>query len=422
MHRGSELGEWTCHSCCVAYNENSRPFLSKVDRVSGRLTLLRWPPHFTEFKATDAGNHAAATELKATKNEYPIAHSTESHWEVAVQPMSPHARDGAPSHYNYSFVRHKVGLCVWATIESLDHMLFHAVPIRELWSSLGRSASFIDLLPVYTHYWPGQEPAVGGHPPLERPMTAVLQWYPLQLLAYALAPSSAWPALAARTQDLLESRKFYCYETLLVGHRVFFPRNSSSALGFDRDASSIEHAVRLAAFRRAVSGNVGIAYPGSSAGSSARAPIQIVFILRRSSARAIVNEAEITLSIRAHANLSKVVTFEALEEMPVMQQWALVVNARGIVGVHGPGLVWLAMLPSDAGRCAAIEIVPSTMRNAASLWDYPRWANANNVKLWRLSNQASPGYWRTSGNVTLSASRMERVLDGMVSYLETAAD
>ena len=116
--------------------------------------------------------------------------------------------------------------------------------------------------------------------------------------------------------------------------------------------------------------------------------------------------------------------FTAFEELPVTRQWELVTSSRGLAGVHGQGLTWAAMLPSDATRCAVLEILPATMRNTGSVYDYVRWSTANNVKLYRLTEAVSQGcakeYWRTCGNVSLSIPRVEREMEKLLEYVKTS--
>ena len=100
----------------------------------------------------------------------------------------------------------------------------------------------------------------------------------------------------------------------------------------------------------------------------------MLFVVRRSSVRSIVNLDEVHSAIDAQPTLRGRVRYVSLETLSLTEQLAAVSSSRILIGAHGQGMVWSAMLPTGghspltaptfvssspaAERFAALELFP----------------------------------------------------------------
>jgi hypothetical protein len=117
---------------------------------------------------------------------------------------------------------------------------------------------FSELLPRYTTLWPGQDACetctrtrrrylcarcTGRSPP-------VRSWHSLELVLLAQMHASLWPAVHARTQELVRPDRFHCYRELHGGPGAFYPRILPQRLWPLRNYSELLMATpRVHAFR-----------------------------------------------------------------------------------------------------------------------------------------------------------------------------
>ena len=117
-------------------------------------------------------------------------------------------------------------------------------------------------------------------------------------------------------------------------------------------------ALRLAVFRRAIARTLRFDYPPLD---RLRPPLAL-FVLRRSAPRRILNDGELLADTRLGEQVQQAtglqLRFIRFEELPLEEQLRAVVSARLLVGNHGTGLTWSALLPSDisSGNTAVIEL------------------------------------------------------------------
>lgn len=176
--------------------------------------------------------------------------------------------------------------------------------------------SHLDILPHYTYHWPNQpkgEPTSKRAPASTRLamywtwVAAVKEymvtpgrvstWTGWELAGLSLMGPEQWVMAANRTQDVLAVGKWHCYPRLYGGHDGFFPH-------FARVDAWRAARPRIAAFRRAVLSNIGLAATDTIAAERR----SIIFSLRRLT-RVIKNEADVVRAVMAEPSLSGVVKF-----------------------------------------------------------------------------------------------------------------
>ena len=226
---------------------------------------------------------------------------------------APKPSDGAYILGSHAFERvwhppDRVGLVVDISMDNLWHVLFHALPTRELVLEQGLELSSIDFLPRYTTFWPvanardvfdAQGRLISGYH-TER-LKPVLQWPGWELVMRSLIGGRTdvhWPELAARTQELIVPRRWNCYRRLTGGHVGWWPGIKG------RDLSELLAArSSVLSFRSVVLTNVG---------ALERPPeLRVVFELRTGS-RCLVNQDDLMLNVSADPSLSSHVRFVSL--------------------------------------------------------------------------------------------------------------
>ena len=136
---------------------------------------------------------------------------------------------------------------------------------------------------------------------------------------------------------------------------------------------------------------------GSLAGSSPPAELGL-FLLRRRGPRQILNEHALQasgstgLKARLARESGVNLSFARLETLSIAAQFNLVSRARLLIGNHGAGLTWAAMLPSAAHgepRCAVLELYANASADGLPV-DISHFAAANGVRYRALAQQTSP--------------------------------
>ena len=314
---------------------------------------------------------------------------------------------------------------------------------------------FSELLPRYTTLWPGQDACetcartrrrylcarCTGRPP------PVRSWHSLELVLLAQMHASLWPAVHARTQELVRPDRFHCYRELHGGPGAFYPRILPQRLWPLRNYSELLMATpRIHAFRLRVWAHAGLAgglalpsilpstVHGKGSASAAVAaptmthaggghartkpePRSILFVLRRES-RVIVNEAALQAAVTAEAALRGVVQFVRMEDVgPLVAQIKLVARAAAIAGMHGQGLALLPLLPAHERPCALLELRSKRMGRQATHagFDLMRWAMMSGVRYFVLKHQpdtapCSEEDFRLCGNVTANVPEVVEAL------------
>ena len=332
-----------------------------------------------------------------------------------------------------------------AALRALQRALLRATPpsFSELFSEL----LFSELLPRYTTLWPGQDACetctrtrrryrcarcTGRAPP-------VRSWYSLELVLLARMHASLWPAVHARTQELVRPDRFHCYRELHGGPGAFYPRILPQKIWPLRNYSELLLAApRVRDFRLRVWARAGLAggltVHGTGLASAAVAaaavvgaggghgrnkpePPSILFVLRRES-RVIVNEAALQAAVTAEAALRGVVQFVRMEDVgPLVAQIKLVARAAAIAGMHGQGLALLPLLPAHERPCALLELRSKRMGRQATHagFDLMRWAMMSGVRYFVLKHQpdtapCSEEDFRLCGNVTANVPEVVEAL------------
>ena len=109
-------------------------------------------------------------------------------------------------------------------MDNMWHVLFHAIPTRELFLRRGLELQSVDFLPRYTVFWPVANARENYN---REPLKPVLQWPGWETLMRSLIDARTdvrWPELAARTQQLVAPRRWHCYRRLIAGHVGWWPR------------------------------------------------------------------------------------------------------------------------------------------------------------------------------------------------------
>ena len=369
-------GEWMLDDACVAYRPNlvpegrSRPLAERfalLVQANSASRQLLWPLPWPDIYAEYAPGY---TRLDSDFNPgFLMAAWTTSRMgkREALQP------DQCVWHNDTS------AFLTQLTMDNLYHAFIHAVPTLEHYERMPphMHGSGVHILPQYMFYWPTGASA-SRQPPY-------VGW---QILARSLGVKpDEWPAVDARARALTASNSCNCYRRIHGGHGSFMPPPHSP----------IDQTVqRVASFRASLA---------ASLGHPIRPQRRILFQLRRNGNRQIVNEVEFRAGVEADPLVGKLVRFAVMEELPVMDQYALLQSSRALAGVHGMGLAWTMLLPSDArGSSSCLEILgtwPSFQRN-----DYYMLSKANNVYYIRIQQRSSPEcickgcHYRVCGNVT----------------------
>ena len=306
---------------------------------------------------------------------------------------------------------------------------------------------FSELLPRYTTLWPGQDACetctrtrrryrcarcTGRAPP-------VRSWYSLELVLLARMHASLWPAVHARTQELVRPDRFHCYRELHGGPGAFYPRILPQKIWPLRNYSELLLAApRVRDFRLRVWARAGLAggltvhgtglasaavaaaavvRAGGGHGRNKPEPPSILFVLRRES-RVIVNEAALQAAVTAEAALGDVIQFVRMEDVgPLVAQIKLVARAAAIAGMHGQGLALLPLLPAHERPCALLELRSKRMGRQATHagFDLMRWAMMSGVRYFVLKHQpdtapCSEEDFRLCGNVTANVPEVVEAL------------
>ena len=392
-----DRGEWMLDDACVAYRPNLVPLKGSARRpATDRFAVLvqansaarelLWPIPWHDIYAEYEPGY---TRLDGPKNPGHILEAwTTPKWLNREPPLSA---DVCAWHNESAFITQ-------LSMDNLYHALIHAVPTFELFSRLMRDQSRghhkdrrrgLRILPHFMFYWP-----------MASNQTEYVGW---QIIARSLGVTDEeWPSVAQLAREHTATNACNCYRHVSGGHGMFMPPPFSSV------AKSV---TRVAAFRGAIAASLG--HPASP-------ERRILFQMRHSGSRQVVNEVQLQAAIAADPRLRQIVRFAAMEELPVMEQYRLIASAGGLVGVHGMGLAWTMLLPADArGTRSCLEILgmwPSFSRN-----DYYMLSKANGVYYMRMQQRTSPECicngcnYRGCGNITANVTELSPVLQYMAS-------
>ena len=387
--RGALLrGEWVHDDVCLAYRHNDNPKI-EVDRFnmivqaqsSSRRLLypLSWKDFYTEYDPAYS---------RLDHDLWP-AHSLTS-W--TTWRFGSHQ---TPEPSNCTWHEDTTAFVAMSTMDNLYHALIHAVPIRESFKERlsSHNSKAVHVLPHYLMYWPRNGSYIG--------------W---QILMRGLGVTDAeWPLVKERARKLTMPHRCNCYKRMHFGHPSFMPPPFSPV------GESIQ---RVTAFRQAIAASLG--------GPPLEPKRRILFQLRKrgeKGSRQISNVDEFQAAIEADPVLGSRVRFAVMEALPVMEQYALISQSYALAGVHGMGLAWTMLLPSDArGASSCLEILgmwPSFQRN-----DYYQLSKANGVYYLRMQQRSSREcicygcHYRVCGNVTVNATEVAPVLKYMVRRWE----
>ena len=394
-------GEWMLENVCLGHV--ARPgvsgsrcsILAQADaRTRHLLWPVPWPDMYAEYGPgfmrldSQTKQHYLTEMINASMAEWPLHHCQ---WHEST-----------------------TAVLTELTMDNLFHALLHAVPSFEMFTKLRptiRADTNIHLVPHFTQYWPtcasnvtrcSFERAVG-----------------LQVLIRSLGVSEAdWPEVAARAWALSETGQCNCYGRIYGGHSAFMPPPWMNGAELVR---------RVAAFGQALA----VSFGGGKARTVER---RLIFQLRRSGTRQIVNEDELRSAVKANAALASVVQFSVFESLPVKDQHALVSSSMGLAGMHGMGLAWTMLLPQSAtGRTSCLEIIGEWSKFARL--DYYSLSITNDVHFIRLMQPNWPGClmfleacgspgkkarcnYRSCGNVTANVYDVVQVLHYMVQRFD----
>lgn len=402
--RRSDLshGEWAFENACIAYSPNAMKdnaharlpwttverfgMLGQGHSVSRRLLWpLPWPDIYAEYAP---GYTRLDSELSGRGHAI-SAWTTKRYGADRSPPLN------CTWHDETAFIGEM-------SMDNLFHAFIHSVPTYEYYARLrqtfDRSVSgshhrHIVVLPHFLMYWAD----------LSKVGAEYVGW---QLLARSLGLDSAmWKLAEPRMRAATSMETCNCYRRLYGGHGPFMPPPFGPVK---------ESVMRVASFRNAIAASITPRLPHPNR--------QILFQLRRGT-RQIVNMRAFRNDIEADPVLASAVRFAIMEDLPVMEQYALVQASTSLAGVHGMGLAWTMLLPSDGrGRSSCLEIVgmwPSYRRH-----DYYMLSRANDVYYLRMQQSASPEcicygcHYRACGNITANATQIIPVLRWMVSRFD----
>eukprot|EP00966_Prymnesium_polylepis_P093712 2168349-Prymnesium_polylepis.1 len=156
--------------------------------------------------------------------------------------------------------------------------------------------------------------------------------------------------LLNRTQSLLGT-PCTCFDRLAAAtHGYAFRQIPRGALAAFRSASALHARLQL---------NL-----PQVAERSAR---DMLFILRQGKRRAISNAEEVQRQLLSAQPRIRVLAFE---EIPIVQQLAIISEASVLIGVHGMAIAgYVAHLPTDERRTACVELQPAPSRVS---WEWTR--------------------------------------------------
>ncbi len=148
---------------------------------------------------------------------------------------------------------------------------------------------------------------------------------------------------------------------------------------------------RLHGFRKAIGRTLGLRPDGRPGGEPPLADLAL-FLLRRHGPRQILNEHALNASgstglkalIARESGLT--LTFARFETLSVAAQFALVSRARLLIGNHGAGLTWAAMLEHGA---AVLELYANASADGLPV-DISHFSAANGVRYRPLAQETSP--------------------------------
>ena len=297
-----------------------------------------------------------------------------------------------------------------------------------------------DWLPRYTVIWPAS--------------TSVRGWVGWEMVTRALAASLnvARPA-HEDTDAMLTPLAMRCYPLVLGGHSPFWPMLRQNAQGTvqAQDARGLQTAqprlasLRLALWRSirsqgrprppaaaaatlAAAANADVpTLPASTSASASAAAAPILFAVRSSSnVRSITNWPSVYDALEAHPALLGHVRYLALEGLSLRSQLEAVAAARVLVGVHGMGMAWVAMMSTGGGGTdghhAALEIFPQQMviQRTHAWMDYRRWAYMNSVEYFLLTQPDTPACrnldFRRCGNTTVVPAQLAAALARVLEH------
>ena len=403
LQAGLQRGEWMREHVCIAYGESEMPHrsdrlnvMAQADASARRILYpMPWPDVYAEygpgFLRLDSQSADHFLTNSATNLSSPLSPLHRCQW---------HGGDGDGDA--------AIAFVSVLTMDNLFHALVHAVPTRDWFArarlvptASGDPPASIHVLPHFTQYWPGS--VQGKSQP--RHFNQSVGW---RLLVRSLGMSeSDWLLVAARASELTRPGRCNCYRRVFGGHASFMP---PPHMPFGEVSS------------RVFDFNSKLAW---SAGSDA-AKERVIFQVRRSGTRQMVNEDAVRAAVEADGALSSVVQFVVMEELPVMKQYALVSSSLALAGVHGMGLAWTMLLPShEAGRTSCLEITGEWGKFARL--DYYSLSAANGVHYVRLLQPNWEGCYhcrrcnyRSCGNVTANTSDVLHTLRYVVRRFRSA--
>ena len=397
-------GEWALEDACIAYSFNPmHGVVSTTERKQPWMNAQR-------FGLLTQGNRA--TKQIMWPIPWPDIYAEYEPGYTHMDSESVSAAHAIPAWTTKRFGgdRTPPENCTWhdetafvsvMSMDNLYHTLIHGVPTHEYYSRVRQTAKSkgeaIVLLPHFFMYWPW----------MVKDSTEYIGW---QLVARSLGLNDAsWPVAVQRMKAETDLRACNCYKTMYGGHGSFMPPPHSLVN---------ESIARVTSFR------AGIA--ASMLPLLQRPKRRILFQLRRGT-RQIVNIDSFRSAIEADPLLGGVVHFAIMEDLPVMEQYALVQSSTSLAGVHGMGLAWAMLLPSDSrSRSSCLEIVgmwPSYRR-----LDYYMLSRANGVYYMRMQQPASPEcicygcHYRICGNITANATQISPVLKWMVRRFDVGSE
>ena len=411
-------GEWLLDDACLAYAPNTAEGRLGVDRFGLLIKAHRhtrrllWPQPWPDLYAEYTPGYARLDSERTAPG-----HSIAA-WVTARLGGAREQPDARCRWHNDT-----VAFVSELSMDNLFHSFIHAIPTYEYFARLKASLRSkgqlnphrLHLLPHYLMYWPHEvygEKAHGHGQSEEEHVPAFVGW---QIIARSLGVSNDdWPAVAARARKLSVSDQCNCYQRIYGGHGAFMPPPYTPVAEATVRAQSFRHSL-VTSFRRAP-------LPALVAQPLSRHS-RILFQLRRNGARHIVNEDAFRASVEAHDALKGRIHFAVMEALPLMEQFSLVQQSEALAGVHGMGLAWTLLLPSDSRkRSSCLEITgawPSFRRN-----DYYMLSQANGVAYLRMQQQSSPEcicygcHYRVCGNITVNATQVAVVLERMVRRLD----
>lgn len=143
--------------------------------------------------------------------------------------------------------------------------------------------------------------------------------------------------------------------------------------------------------------------------------------------RQIINEALLGDTAApfqtALRNLGYTVQLVDFARLPVAEQFGIVTSSRVLLGNHGQGMAWAAMLPTDFARCGVIEMLARGAAEAPPS-DYRDWSAANGATYVPLLQATTPSCRgrpiRTCGHVVVDVSELTHAASMLIRDLDAA--